>query len=266
MMVCSEGEEWNFDHCNCVPVTPAPELPEVCCEMACADNFWLDCDTCTCLPTGNPPTPVCPMDLCWDGSSRNPADCSCPSCKDLVWVMDPCEVGFRWNYDLCRCDAVCMVKEPQCHRGFVWDEQECDCLELEKEECARERSCRKKNFGWDDEKCKCVEKCDIVSKCYAGYVWDVYKCDCVLMEEPECGVMFASCHEGFVWDQDQCECLKNGTVIEPDCSGLYAKCSAGYIWSEEECSCVEQPEICCMMACIEPGYELDCATCSCVPV
>ena len=210
IMVCADGEEWSFDNCDCVEVSPTHS---------------------------DPPVPVCPMDLCWDGSSRNATDCSCPSCADLRWVMDPCKEGQSWNYDSCRCEDVCMVKEAKCHRGYEWDERECDCLLLEKKDCGQESSCLKEDFGWHDEKCECVEKCDIVAKCYAGYRWDEYKCDCVLIEEPECGTLFATCHGGFVWNQD-------------------------------ECSCVEQrePEICCMMACVEPGYKLDCATCSCVPV
>lgn len=56
--------------------------------------------TCDCMFYDDSDFVVCTMDMCWDGSSRDPTDCSCPIDyygEKVDNYKAQCEAGFSIN-------------------------------------------------------------------------------------------------------------------------------------------------------------------------
>lgn len=98
------------------------EPPQYLCPpVECPDGFKQKHEDCQCTELA-----MCTMDICWDGSSRNEFDCSCPPenevCPDVL-----CPDGSMQNPEDCQCTEYAICTEDLCWDGSSRNEFDCSC-------------------------------------------------------------------------------------------------------------------------------------------
>lgn len=126
MDMCWDGSSRDPIDCSCPPEIYCDACPpgaiageEMCscifeCESdrMCMDGSFPMTTECWCLED----MIECPRDLCWDGSSRDPRDCSCP--EELFCTEDLCADGsVRYEENWCMCPE----DYPVCTMDICWD-------------------------------------------------------------------------------------------------------------------------------------------------
>ena len=209
--ICKKGWRLNTLTCECRP-------PYIC-ARACESHQYLTND-CNCIDY-----PICTMQLCPQGSRKNPRTCKCE---------------FPQDY----CDKKCSPDEKF--------EFPCQCIPKDPKKC--EKKCTHP-AAILNSKCECElpqDYCDI--KCPPNTQFE-FPCQCVPILSEECGI--SKCQKYFKLAKNKCQCRMR--------SGRRCKkyCGKNRMIAPGTCKCVRRPK-CPIRRCKRKNYRFNKRKCKCL--
>lgn len=171
-------------------------------------------------------------------------------CQNDQFSCEPktCKEDFIWNWEFCKCVKVPLIcdKVKKCGKNFGWDPTTCDCVCLNKTNCAQ-------GFSFNMTNCACV-KCNHDKICKNGFSFDEITCGCLRKPKP-CATV--KCPKNYSPDKsDKCICKCNPS--SPSC-----RVGISLGWDQTTCKCVSYCDV--IRQCPK-GEEYDIWSCSCNPI